>query len=176
MLINIDLRKELDNILSNFGYYVILQRTSRKIRCFCYDEKLQEAKSNCLACGGTGWIGRLEKHVTRKDEASDIITYPDKIKQTDIGKMASPSDVFYFKHYVHPQVGDYIFEVGWTNNKPTNLLTVYRINHVQPVRGTGGRIEYYWAACKREPINLEFFQLLINRSVIYDGEHNLRPR
>ncbi|MNQ37648.1 hypothetical protein D3C85_511990 [compost metagenome] len=150
---NIDLRKEMDGILKEFGHYILLQRTSRKIRCRCWKEITQEADSRCTRCMGKGYISRIERHQTRYDSAIQIVSRPSLNQLMESGRNWVDARVFYFRHDTHPQVGDYIYEVGWAENdsqRPTHLISTYAINDVYAYRGDNGRIEYYIASVKSE--------------------------
>lgn len=149
----IDLRKEMDIILSEFGHPVLLQRTSRKIRCICWNELYQEAKSDCPICNGTAWKVRIEKHKVRKQDASVAITRPNRVQDTALGDVAIGANIFFMRFNAHPVAGDLIFEVGWDGSKPTNIFQVHEINSIEPERGKNGRIEYYRIHTRASNIN-----------------------
>lgn len=161
MDININLRDEFHEIMQNYGHYILIQRTGRSIRCSCWSEKYQEAEPECSLCGGTGWLSRIERHLTRKESASQIISKPNLRQQNPTGKTWIDTHHFYFYHNVHPQVGDYIYEVGWSGHKPTHLSRMYMINDIDPLRGDNGRIEYWTASAKAETINVDLKEQLI---------------
>lgn len=151
----IDLRKHFDEFLRDYGHYVLLQRTSRKIRCRCWDERHKEASPDCRICLGKGWISRIERHRTRYDTAIQVVSRPNLNQLTPVGRNWVDARAFYFAHDVHPKVGDMIFEVGWhpyNPHKPTHLIRAYVINDVYPFRGDRGRIEYYMTSVKAETL------------------------
>lgn len=156
-----DLRQEFNELLDEFGHYVLLHRTGRKIRCRCWNEKYQEADSNCLICGGTGWVSRIERHKIRRQRAVQVISQPNLNQQTTLGKMWIDAQSFYMHHNVYPKVGDYIYEVGWSGYRPTHLINAYRINDVDGHRGDNGRIEFWSSAGKAETINHSFKNILV---------------
>jgi hypothetical protein len=158
---HIDFRKEFDEMMGDFGHAVLLHRSGRKIRCRCWSEKYQEADSDCMLCGATGWVSRVERHDVRRDPAVQIVSQPNLNKQTKIGKMWVDAQNFWMKHNVHPQVGDYIYEVGWKGSKPTHLVQAYVINDVRSLRGDHGRIEYWSVSCKGEIMNKSFKNMLV---------------
>lgn len=164
----INLRKEIHKILDEYGHYVLLQRTSRKIRCICWDEKYQESSielyikrtkyngeelKGCPRCLGKGWVSRIERHKVRRENASQIINLPNLKKQMNIGQISSDARVFWFMHNVQPKRGDMIYEVGWDRHKPTHLIQSYEISYPEDVRGDNGRIEFWEAVAKEKNVD-----------------------
>jgi hypothetical protein len=165
MSINIDLRKEFDDLMDEYGYPILLHRTGRKIRCRCWNEKYQEAKTKCPICVGTGWVSRIERHTLRDTSAVQTIARTGLGEQTGLGKMWVDAKTFYMRHNSNPKVGDYLYEVGWTSSqKPSHLSHVYRINDIIANRGDNGRIEYWTVSAKSETVNMEW-QNIVVRSI-----------
>ncbi len=159
---NIDLRKEIDDILKDYGYYVLLQRTSRKIHCSCFKEKYQEPDSHCPICYGSGWVNRIEKHKTYSQNQSLVVSKPGLNTMGPLGYIYTPANVYHFKHDVHPQIGDLIYEVGWNKDRPVNLHRCFKLSHSEAKRGDNGRIEFYFAASKAEAIDFKFKEWTIH--------------
>lgn len=157
----LDLRKEMEDILREYGHWVMLLRSSRKIRCKCWNERAQEADSRCTDCLGSGWLTRAERHLARRDNASQIVTLPSVTAVEEPGRIWTQSSNFFFRHDVHPQVGDLIMEVGWRGSKPTNIYAVYLIQHSEANRGQGGRIEFYEATCRGVTLDVKFQDMVI---------------
>lgn len=171
-----DLRHEFDRILDNFGHYVLLQRTSRQVRCICWNEKYQESSveqykrltkypgelSGCPRCLGKGWISRIERHKVRRDNASQIIALPQLTKQMDIGQVATEARVFYMRFDAHPKKGDIIFEVGWRGHKPTHIIQCFEIQAAEDLRaGPTGELYYPIEHKPNNPSSgrVEFYQV-----------------
>ena len=155
---HIDLRKEMDNILINYGHPIILQKTSRKIRCECWNELYQETESNCPLCHGAAWLSRLERHRTRRVDVSNTVSEPNLLEQGRIGLYYVTGVAFYFRYTCHPQIGDILYEVGWNKYKPVNLIEIYEITHVEPERADSGRIEYFRVATKRITLDQKIYR------------------
>lgn len=164
---DIDLRKEVAEILDETGHYVLLQRTSRKLRCICWDEKMQESSidaykkamgikdtqlKSCPKCLGAGWLSRIERVLTRRQLAADMISLTSRLQTLEIGQTTFDNKLFYFEHDVNPRGGDYIFEVGWKGNRPTHLINSYRIQVSNELREHKGRIELWQAITKQDNI------------------------
>lgn len=144
---NIDLRKEFHELMEESGHYILLQRTSRKLRCMCWNEKYQEADGSCPRCLGEGWVSRIERHLLRKQSALRINYLTTNMKQTPMGEMNVGQMNFFMEHDAKPQKGDVIMEVGWNKQRPTHLIRTYDIADVQDYRLEKGRVEYYVASC-----------------------------
>jgi hypothetical protein len=160
----VDLRKEFDKFIEENGHYVLLQRTSRKIRCRCWKEFEQEGDPHCKVCLGKGWISKIERHKTRYDSAIQIISRTNLNQLGELGKSWVDGRNFYWKHDVQLQVGDVIFEVGWdpkNAHKPTHLIRAFEINDVYKYRGDNGRTEYQMTPVKAETIKFDIRNIVI---------------
>lgn len=160
-MVDLNLREEMDELFVEFGYYVLLQRTSRKIHCSCWNEQSQEGNSKCTKCNGTGWLIKIERHKTRKQDGANTPSKPNLNQQVEVGNVWTSSSVFYLRHDVNPQVGDIIYEVGWNNNRPINLINAHQISHVEPCRGNHGRIEYYRITARLNSVDRIFKESII---------------
>lgn len=159
---DLDLREEAKKLLINTKYEVLLQKTSNKIRCNCYDNKYQEADSKCPKCLGTGWLFKFEKHKTfKQDESSNPIDGLDIIQAANIN---SNQRIFYFEHNVYPQIKDYIWEITWKNKRPYKLNELYKIKSVSDMRGETGKIEYFMVLADKEAIDKDFKNMHIGKA------------
>lgn len=139
-----DLRLELDQLLQDYGHYILLIRQDKKV-------KIPKSYKNNL---GLRYAYTIEKHICRSETASVPETLP-RINQGQLpGEMAIASKMFYLKHDVRPQKGDLIVEIEWDKDKPIidEYTSIYEINYPEPLRGDGGRIEYFRVACRLDPI------------------------
>lgn len=152
----------MEELLSANRYEVLLQRTSRKIRCSCFNEKYQEADSKCNKCLGNGWIFKFEKHKAFKQ---DYTGSPDTaILFTDAGQIEHGYKMFYFKHDTPISVKDYVWEVHWKKSKPSKLINLYRVRDISYLRGDNGRIEFAVALVKKESLDTDFKGMHIGKA------------
>ncbi len=172
-----DLREEFDRILGEYGHYVLLHRTSRKIRCICWNEKYKESSVElylqrtrlrvkldaCPRCLGSGWVSKIERHQVRRDNASQTVSLPDLKKQLIPGQLATGARVFYLRWNAAPQIGDYFYEVGWNDKRPTHLIQAYQINAVEDLRGLEGRTEYFLVVCREANIDTDIRRLTLRK-------------
>lgn len=148
---SIDLRKEFSELIKDYGHDILLQRSDKKMRCRCWNAKYLEASSDCPYCLGAGYVSRIERHTVMRKNATQVVSRPNLLQQTEVGKMWVDAIHYYLSYYTNPQAGDYIYEVGWAGDKPSAVLHCYRINDVYAYRGDRGRIEYWGVAVKSEP-------------------------
>lgn len=166
----IDLREEFGQLLGDYGYYILLQRSNRKVHCRCWDPRYMEPQSDCMYCNGSGWVVKLERHICRSDPAMQPVTYPNLNAQSPQGEAWIPAESFFLTYSVKPQVGDYVYVVGWRGRRPTNLFAAYEINHVQPQRGDRGRVEYYKVSVKRVTMGIKrIIPRVIGGQVLYEA-------
>jgi hypothetical protein len=170
----IDLRKEFDEILEEYGHDVLLQRTDRRVHCKCWNRGTSEADPECLICNGTGWVTRIERIRVRREDASQVITRPNRAQGSPLGKVWASSAVYYMRYSVVPQVGDFIYEVRWRHNQPVKILSAYEINDINALRGDRGRVEYYAGYARLDSTNLRHQNLQIRKIgpiVNYEWRH-----
>lgn len=158
-----DLRREIHDIIEATGHYVLLQRKSKSIRCSCWDAKYREPLSDCPICLGTGKISRIERHKIRRETAANIISLPNHLEATAIGRVGHDTRLFFMKHDVHPKKGDIIMEVGWDKNRPTHLINQYEISFADDMREHNGRIEFYQVTAKEISVDTKIRGFTVRR-------------
>lgn len=159
---DIDLRKEMSELMEDNYYWVLVQRVSHKVRCKCYNEKFLEGTSKCPICLGTGYIFKFDKVKTFNQSISIML---EKLNyNTNIGSVLNNAKTFFFEETVKLNVGDYIWEVAWERDTPVKLNHLYLINSYQEKRGFSGRIEFNVATTKLEVIDKDFKNMYIGKA------------
>lgn len=161
-----DIRQEFHNIMTLYGHPVLLIRNASKRRCECWD-MAHGAIYQCPICQGTGFVFTAEKLMTREMTTAIPETLARAIRDTDLGNLSVPSRMYYFEYNVEPDVEDYIMEPEWDDRgRPvfSKYSGLYQINHIDPFRGTSGRIEYFRAACKYDPVMVDNFKAYITKN------------
>lgn len=174
----IDMRQESSELIKKHGFPVLFQRTSRKLRCICWNEKHQESDveqyisvmkirknfpASCPRCLGTGRVSRIERHMVRRQQSAQAIMLPQLIQQGSPGLVASDARIFFLMHDVHPKKGDYIYEVGWDKSRPTHMRQAFKIQSVEDMRLENGRIEYYKVVTKESNVDTMIKGFVIRR-------------
>ena len=160
----IDLRSKVKKLLDNGSHYVLLQRNSKTIHCYCWNEIAQESNPNCPSCMGTGWVSVIERHRTRYDSAIQIEAKPNLSILGGAGRSWIDALTMYFEHFVYPGIDDFVYEVEWdvhNSKKPVKLLRAYRVNDVFTQRGKDGRIEFYSVSVKAEITKTQMRNVII---------------
>lgn len=160
--LDLNLRTEMKELIDKTEYYVMLQRTSKKIRCSCFNNKYQEPGARCPKCLGTGRLFKFEKlKVFKQDYPGSPET---AITKHPIGELSFGYKTFYFEHDTFPQQNDYIWEVAWDKNKPIKLNTLYRIQSTTELRGESGRIEFKQCVAQKEVLDKDFKNMYIGKA------------
>lgn len=158
----VNLRNEMQKMIDETDYEVLIQRTSQKIRCDCFDEKYNEADGKCPKCIGTGWLFKFERH---KAIRQDIISDSDgDIITTSMGQLVTGYTKLFFLHDTPVVMNDYIWEVAWKNNKPIKLLNLYHVKEVSEQRGWAGNIEFKVVIGKDENVDKDFKNMYIGKA------------
>jgi hypothetical protein len=153
-----DLRKEFDTILEQYGFPVLVVRSDRKLRCSCWNEKTQEADRECPICFGLGYVPVVEKHMTRSTDTS----VPESLamlgsETPSFGAISVPGRVYYMRYnaILHPT--DLIVDVDWTSTgRPVyNGGGIYEVSHVDPKKFERGQLIYNKVYVKDKPVEKE---------------------
>ena len=140
----IDLRQEFEDILENYGHYILLVRQNKKVPLpKSYDTNL-----------GLNYGYTIERHLCRSMTAGIPQTLPRMPVGSMPGEIVVSSKMFYLKYDVKPQKDDLVIECAWDGEKPVidEYTAIYKLNYPEPFRGDQGRIEYFRAACEQDPI------------------------
>lgn len=150
-----DLRKEFDAILEEYGFPVLVVRSDRKLRCSCWSEKMQEADRECPVCFGLGWVPTVEKHMVRSMDSS----VPETLAMIGqdmppFGPIAIPGRIYYTRYNANLRPTDLIVDVDWTKGgKPLySGGGIYEVSHIDPKRFDRGRLIYNKVYVKDEPV------------------------
>lgn len=126
-----DLVKEFDEILRNYGYNVLILRQKNDIRCSCWNEKKKEFSRSCPVCFGVGKTPLVEKHTVRSEETSVPETLAMLGKDSTFGGMAVPGRYYYIKETAEVRTEDLIIEVDWINGDPKYRGNgIFKVSHV----------------------------------------------
>lgn len=148
------LREDFEGILREYGHHVLVVRAGTETRCSCWNEKTQETSRYCPSCFGLGVVPVVEKHTVRCEDTSVPETLVRIISGEEMGDMAVPGRLYYFKHDAKLQLQDLIIEVDWSpTGKPIyNGGYVMAINHIEKKRWEGGEVVYQKVYAKDEPV------------------------
>lgn len=153
----VNLRKELADILRDYGSYALLIKNEKKLKCSCVNELSLAPKDRCPVCLGTGYINRAERIKMRSKATSSSDTLPKVVNFTSVGDVGISLRQFYTDHTVRPKKGDLLVLCGWNDKKPIldEYTEIYEINNSEPMAGDDGRIEFFLVLAKSDPVNME---------------------
>jgi len=145
-----DLRKDFEFILREWGYPILLLRQDTRVRCSCWNEKTQEADVSCPICFGLGYAPIVEKHTVRDED----VTITNTTSQNTFGEIAIPGRYYYVKHDMAVREGDLIFDVDWTEQgRPVYKGGgIYEVNHIDPQRFNRGELIFQKLYCEDQPV------------------------
>jgi hypothetical protein len=152
----VDLREQFEGFIEQYGQMVILQRLNMNIHCqYCWNEIYGEADPQCPHCLGRGYASQLERHVSRR--MSSLNAHRQQLlTQSAPGPELIDELFWWFEWDVNPQLEDMVYEVTWIDGSyrlVDKLVTAYRVNYAVPMRGAGGRIEFWRVAASARPID-----------------------
>lgn len=138
---SINLRKEFDYLVNEFGINAFIIRKLKHTRCKCYNYLNRDGNSKCKICGGSGNLNSIEKIKILVQDVSKNASY---MNMSDFGLTISNTYVIYCKFDTVPKVGDQIFITGFgKDNLPIDIKYDCLIVSLKETRGDGGKIEFY---------------------------------
>ena len=144
--VNIDLRKEFDYMINNFGIPVLYVRRNKFVRCSCYNELHKCGDPNCKACLGSGFLNILEPKDTLKSYSRYNLNC---MEQSPIGSIDTEDVVFNINFKQQPNKKDLIIQPLYdSNGLITGVDSVYEIYTKLNINGDSGRTELYTIGCK----------------------------
>ena len=159
---DIDLRKEVEMLIEEYGVEMLYIRNNRKLKCRCYNNRTKDGDTNCKICGGSGFVSILErvKGIYQNYDETGFV------RETEVGDVTSNTVIFYFNEKTVPVVGDRILLVAYDRTTsipvPININKSMSIISVDPIRGDRGRIESYKCFAKYAPEKITLDQKRLN--------------
>lgn len=169
-----DLKREFDKTIANYGHPIFLVRSDQTMRCRCYDSLTGSTKRDCPYCFGTGYVSRVEKHRVVDASLMPKQTMANAGVTAIFGDAMQGIRIFYMKSEVRPMPDDIIIETEFDEQGrpivPTRspLVGVYTVGSVEPQRLEGGRIIFYKMAGTYDPTAMKDRALNVNNYINYD--------
>lgn len=153
----VDLRVEMDYMLENYGSDFLLIRNDKRYPCTCITQISASSNDRCPLCLGTGYWHSAEKIRGRTKATSSADTLPKSVNYTQIGDVGVSLRHFYTNYLVRPKGKDLIVVCEWNGKIPVfdEYTEIYEVNYAEPMRGDNGRIEYFKAVAKSDPVNMK---------------------
>lgn len=152
---NIDLRKEFETLMHDYGHWVVLRHALPGRRCSCISKITKEALSGCTKCLGSG---RAYTDTFVKARKSRPIKFTHAVggeALTGPVQGTTPEYIYYLRFETRPSQDDYVLEIGLTPADrdpviPCLVTAVYNITDVREMRMDSGRVEYYALSTERQ--------------------------
>ncbi len=141
--VNIDLRKEVDLLTSEFGINVLYVRNNKFVKCKCFDDLNKTGSSKCPYCHGTGYFNSIQM-IPAIESSNSPYSSNNSIDKLKIGMTDQKEEVYYIKYQYTPKERDFIIKVTWDKNqKPIDVVKVLELKNIWDTRGDNGRTELY---------------------------------
>jgi hypothetical protein len=151
---NIDLRKELKQMISDHGHWIVLRQAIPGRKCSCVNDITDDPNPNCTLCLGTGYayVDRFTKG--RKARPIRITQTLGAEQRSSVGVATTPDNIFYLEYNIKPTQQDFILEIDLSATDrepliPFRVNAVYDISDVRELRDKRGRVEYYAVTAER---------------------------
>lgn len=150
-------RKDYETIVEEYGSYYLIVRTNKKLRCSCVDSLYSSPKKDCPICLGTGYLHRVERIKGRSVEGNVPETLAMSLKDVTPGILSVAARTFYLHHESIPTKKDLLITCDWNGLRPVfdDYTNIYEISTAEPLKGSGGRTEFFRVSTKKDPINAD---------------------
>ncbi len=145
--IGIDLREEFDELLLRWGYGVPYYSRTKMPCSACQGEEYE----SCQTCLGTGVKLIKETKRVRRRLAAIPETWPRAITTRPVGEWMVTGYTYWMRYDTNPKHLDLIIDTAEDGFKQ-----ILEVNLVDPLRGEGGRIEYYRVAVAKKATKVKF--------------------
>lgn len=152
---DIDIRKAIDECLTNHGHEIYLRETTEQ-RCTCFNpnDAFREFDPRCPTCQGFGYLYRDVLQRSYRRPAYGTFGFTGAAQRIEIGTLGMADFVWYFKHTSEPVVGHHIVECttddeGKIKTNAKHIERIHEIKLAHLYRDRKGRPEY-WACLTRE--------------------------
>ena len=160
--VDINLRRELEGLKSEFAIDVLYIRNCKFVRCTCFDDTNKTGSPTCPKCFGSGYFASVQKFNAIESSNSGY-GGNDKTKVTAVGAIDQKEEVYYFNFAALPKERDFILKTTWKDGYPVDVIAVLEVVNVFEMRGDNGRIETYGVnITQRADLLRRFDQLLHN--------------
>lgn len=137
----IDMRRNADGLVQEFGIDVLYVRNCKFVKCRCFSDLDKTGNPDCPYCMGSGFFSSIEK-VQAIESSNRAYVSENSIAQLPIGVTNQKNEIYYIKHDVTPKERDYLLKVTWDKHgKPVDIVKVLEIVNVYEMRGDSGRVE-----------------------------------
>ena len=139
--VDIDMRRNADGLIGEFGIDVLYVRNCKFVKCRCFNDLDKTGDPDCPYCLGSGFFASIEK-VKAIESSNSAYSSTNSIAQLPIGITDQKNEVYYIKHDATPKERDYLLKVTWDKRgMPVDIVKVLEIVNVYEMRGDHGRVE-----------------------------------
>lgn len=137
------LRREFEQILREFGHFVVLRNFLReKPRLDSFDELYEEADKDALQRLSAGRV--YVDHITLARRRTVVPAFE---STAPVGSVETRGDFFYLPTIMMPNKEDWIIEIALDDSAspitPYKITNFFNIMSVEPERDTNGAIAYW---------------------------------
>lgn len=147
----------LEQVFQRHGFWVLLVRINKFIRCSCYNHESGSAQSDCPECFGQGWpYQEIKRCLVIEEVASVPETLPRIIRTHEVGPVGVAARHFFFLPSARPQPQDLIVLTEFDRyHRPVSRdMEFYEIGHVTSYRVSSGRIVAWRVSAQADPVNV----------------------
>ena len=150
--VSFDLKKEFDDIINEYGHYVLVLRKDRRTYCSCYNEVTREANRTCPYCLGLGYNYVAEKHRVRSEDESDPTSLNRLMMNKGVGHVVADDRRYFVRTNCHVESKDLFLEVDWDSyGRPSyNGRGIFQVSTVDRQLDLGQDKEIYRIAYANE--------------------------
>lgn len=174
-----DARERIKKDIEGHGFPVLVIRSDRRVRCYCWDDLKGSARVDCPTCLGTGWAAE----VVRKKTIDSVESVPETLagmsRVPEYANIAIASRAFRFDVDDLFQRGDVVVLTQFDPyGRPSSaLMSFYTLSHVTYHYGPSGQIEMQTGYGREDPRENPYRSMVLRRmrSVETQGAYMTTP-
>lgn len=153
----VNLRREMRNILREFGDKAILLSAKDGSFCTCVDRLTRNGRADCPYCLGSGFFMKAKAVYCRSQQSATSDALPKSLVQSAVGPLAVGQRMWFLEYQEDAERFDYLIFCTWDGDQPVldKGATVYKILNTEPMIGDYGRVEFLEIISQSDPINAQ---------------------
>jgi hypothetical protein len=158
--------KAYENVLKQYGKYLVYIRRDTRIRCSCWSDNSREGDPRHPTCLGTGYKITIERYLGLVQVSMPNTQQEYASAHTPIGVLTQSGTILFFPRETWPNTGDKVIEVEWDVSKSqvlnrgrvARLLDSYALQNIDRISSVDGEIIAHKCATHSEDMQYTWLE------------------
>jgi hypothetical protein len=153
----VNLRRELRDLLRNFGDRCLVLTKASEQPCSCANSLTLNGRPDCPHCLGSGRLLQAHAAYCRSNSSSASDMLPKNLLSGSVGMVPVGLRQWYFEFSEQIERYDLLVFCDWNGDQPVfdSNSAIYRVCNVEPLQGDHGRTEFNKISSQSDPLNAQ---------------------